>query len=59
MEKLQPRMSDSTEHESELSVREWGATWGSPSEMIQQWIQRFRSGNEDRERRTHSDDDSE
>ncbi|WP_161605871.1 hypothetical protein [Halococcus thailandensis] len=52
-------MSDSTEHESKLSVREWGATWGSPSEMIQQWIQRFQSSNENQQHQTHSDDDSE
>jgi hypothetical protein len=47
MDHTQSLMNDSTEHESDLSIKEWGATWGSPSEMIRQWMQRLRNGKQD------------
>ncbi|GAA0448929.1 hypothetical protein GCM10008985_00310 [Halococcus dombrowskii] len=47
MDPLQPHMSDSTDHESSLSIEEWGATWGSPSRMVRRWIHRLRNGKQD------------
>lgn len=56
MDPLQPHMSESTDHESSLSIDEWGATWGSPARMARRLLDRFRNGKQDHQNGTSPED---
>jgi hypothetical protein len=51
-------MSDSTDydhdHESTLSVEEWGAPWGSPGGALKRWIRRRRADSNETDRNSDS-----